>query len=129
MRKMQDAQGLDQLIEAGSAGFFPLFYQDWIHESFADVSEVKRMSFSRAAENVHRVYKLIERHSSIERKKTAIQALKNDERKEFVLSFMKMFQDRANPIRIKSAFTNTNHCANNISHHGITKCISNNCCN
>lgn len=95
MRKLQEAQGLDQLIEAGSSGYFPLFYQDWILESFSDVAEVKRMSFSRAAETVHKVYKQIERHSSIERKKTAIQALQNDERKEFVLSFMKMVEYRA----------------------------------
>ena len=95
MRKMQDAQGLDQLIEAGSSGYYPLFYQDWILESLADRSEVKRMSFSRAAETVHRVYKQIERHHSIERKKTALGALKNDERKDFVLSFMKMVEYRA----------------------------------
>ena len=94
MRKLQEAQGLDQLIEAGSSGYFPLFYQVWIHESFADNSVVMRMSFSRAAETVHRVYKQIERHSSLERKKTAIQALKNDERKDFVLSFMKMVEYR-----------------------------------
>lgn len=95
MRKLQDTQGLDQLIEAGSSGYFPLFYQDWIHESFADVAEVKRMSFSRAAETVHRVYRQIERHHSLDRKKTAIQALQNDERKEFVLSFMKMVEYRS----------------------------------
>jgi hypothetical protein len=95
MRKLQEAQGLDQLIEAGSSGYFPLFYQDWIHESFADQAVVKKMSFSRAAETVHRVYKTIERHSTIERKKTAIQALKQDERKDFVLSFMKMVEYRA----------------------------------
>lgn len=95
MRKMQDAQGLDQLIEAGSSGYYPLFYQDWILESFKDPNEVRKMSFSRAAETVHRVYKQIERHSSIDRKKTAIQALNNDERKEFVLSFMKMVEYRA----------------------------------
>lgn len=95
MRKMQEAQGLDQLIEAGSAGFFPLFYQDWIHESFSDSSEARKISFSRAAETVHRVYKQIERHNSLERKKTAIQALQNDERKDFVLSFMKMVEYRA----------------------------------
>lgn len=94
MRKMQEAQGLDQLIEAGSSGYYPLFYQDWILESYSDVAEVKRMSFSRAAETVHRVYKQIERHSSIERKKVAIQALKNDERKDFVLSFIKMVEHR-----------------------------------
>lgn len=95
MRKLQEAHGLDYLIEAGSTGYFPLFYQDWIHESFADQTVVKRMSFSLAAETVHRVYKQIERHTSIERKKTAIQALKSDERKDFVLSFMKMVEYRA----------------------------------
>lgn len=95
MRKLQEAQGLDQLIEAGSSGYFPLFYQDWIHESYADHIEAKRISFSRAAEVVHRVYKQIEKHHSIDRKKTAIQALKDDERKDFVLSFMKMVEYRA----------------------------------
>lgn len=95
MRKLQEAQGLDQLIEAGSSGYFPLFYQDWIHESFADGEITRKMSFSRAAETVHRVYKSIERHHSIERKKTAIQALKNDERRDFVISFMKMVEYRA----------------------------------
>lgn len=95
MRKMQEAQGLDQLIEAGSTGYLPLFYQEWITESFADQSQVKRMSFSKAAETVHKVYRQIERHQSIEKKKTAIQALKDDERNDFVLSFMKMVEYRA----------------------------------
>jgi hypothetical protein len=95
MRKMQEAQGLDQLIEAGSSGYLPLFYPSWISESFADPSEVKRMSFSRAAETVHRVYGQIERHASIERKKTAIQAMDNNERKDFIISFMKMVEYRA----------------------------------
>jgi hypothetical protein len=94
MRKLQDAHNLDQLIEAGSAGFYPLFYQDWILESYQNPQEVRKISFSIAAENVHRVYKQIERHSSLDRKKTAIQALKNEERKEFVLSFMKMVEYR-----------------------------------
>ena len=94
MRKLQDRDGLDQLIEAGSSGHYPLFYQDWIHESFADEMEAKRMSFSRAAENVHRMDRELERHRSIDRKKTAIQALKNEDRKTFVLSFMKMVEYR-----------------------------------
>lgn len=95
MRKIVDAPGLDQLIEAGSSGFFPLFYQDWIHESFADTGEARKITFSRAAETVHRVYKQIERHHSIERKKTAIQALRNEDRKDFIVSFMKMVEYRA----------------------------------
>lgn len=95
MRKMQEAQGLDQLIEAGSTGYLPLFYQEWIAESFADKNEVRKMSFSRAAETVHKFYRQIERHHSIEKKKTAIQALTNDDRKDFVLSFMKMVEYRA----------------------------------
>lgn len=95
MRKLADVQGLDQLIEAGSSGYFPLFYQDWIIESLKEETVVRKMSFSRAAETVHRVYKQIERHSSIERKKTAIQALKSEERQDFVLSFIKMVEFRA----------------------------------
>lgn len=94
MNKLQDRHELDQLIEAGSSGYFPLFYQSWIHESFADVTEVKRMSFSRAAETVHRVFGELERHNSLDRMKVAIQALKNDERKDFIISFMKMVEYR-----------------------------------
>ncbi|HXH30237.1 MAG TPA: hypothetical protein VNJ01_05440 [Bacteriovoracaceae bacterium] len=95
MRKLQDADGLDQLLESGGSGYFPLFYQDWIVESLANLSEVKKMSFSKAAETVHRVYKQIERYQSLEKKKVAIQALQDDERKDFVLSFMKMVEFRA----------------------------------
>lgn len=94
MRKLQDTQGLDHLIEAGSAGFFPLFYQDWIHESLSNLADVRSISFSRAAETVHRIYKQIERHQSIERKKTAIQAMNQIERKDFILSFLKMVEYR-----------------------------------
>jgi len=94
MRKLQDTQGLDQLIEAGSSGHFPLFYKSWIRESFAD-PEARRMTFSKAAENVHRIFKKIERHASIERKMTALQALNSEERLEFVRSFMKMVEFRS----------------------------------
>lgn len=95
MRKLQDTQGLDELIEAGSSGYYPLFYKAWIHESLADVAEVRRMSFSRAAETVHRYYRQIERHSSLDRKKTAIQALTDQDRRDFVLSFIKMVEYRS----------------------------------
>lgn len=94
MRKMQDVNGLDQLIEAGSTGYFPLFYQDWIHESLHANKEMKKISFSMAAETVHRVYKQIECHRSIERKKTAIGALPDKDRNDFVISFMKMVEYR-----------------------------------
>lgn len=94
MRKLADANGLDQLIEAGSAGYFPLFFQDWILESFHQTQAPAKLTFSRAAENVHRIYKQIERHTSIEKKKTAIQAMNSAERVEFVQSFLKMVEFR-----------------------------------
>lgn len=94
MRKLQDTQGLNELIEAGLSGFYPLFYQDWIHESYADPNEVRKMSFSRAAETVHKFYRRFDGHISLERKKTAIQAMNAEERKDFVLSFMKMVEYR-----------------------------------
>ena len=47
MRRVQP-QEFDHLIEAGSTGYLPLFYQDWIHESYANLEEVKKLSFSYA---------------------------------------------------------------------------------
>jgi len=94
MRKLQDRQELDQLIEAGSFGHFPLFYQSWIHESFANPVEVRKITFSRAAETVHKIFDRIERHRTIEKKKTAIQAMNETERNDFILSFIKMVEYR-----------------------------------
>jgi hypothetical protein len=94
MRKLQDTHGLDDLLESGGAGFYPLFYQDWIVESVSNRNDVAKMTFTRAAENVHRVYKNLERHCSLERKKTAISALNTEERNEFILSFIKMVEYR-----------------------------------
>jgi len=94
MRKLATEQGLDHLIEAGSSGYFPLFHQEWIKESFSD-STTPRISFSKAAENVERYYQQIKRHSSYERKKTALMAFNPDERTEFVRSFMRMVEFRS----------------------------------
>lgn len=84
----------DHLIEAGSFGHLPLFYQDWIHQSYANLEEVKKLSFSYAAEIVEAGFKKMEKHKSIERKKTALQALKDEERELFVRSFMKLVEYR-----------------------------------
>jgi hypothetical protein len=94
MRKLQDRQELDQLIEAGSFGHFPLFYQSWIRESFSDSNELKKITFSRAAETVHKIFDKIERHRGIEKKKVAIQALTDVERNQFIVSFIKMVEYR-----------------------------------
>lgn len=94
MRKLAQTQGLDQLIEAGSSGYFPLFHQDWIKESFIK-GDSPRISFSKAAENVERYYQQIQRHSSLERKQTALMAFNAEEREDFVRSFMKMVEFRS----------------------------------
>lgn len=94
MRKLGAEQGLEQLIEAGSSGYFPLFHQDWIKESFKE-SNSPRISFSKAAENVERYYQQIKRHASYERKQTALMAFDSNERIEFVRSFMRMVEFRS----------------------------------
>lgn len=94
MRKLATEQGLDHLIEAGSSGYFPLFHQDWIKESFLEENS-PRISFSKAAENVERYYQQIKRHSSYERKQTALMAFNSNERAEFVRSFMRMVEFRS----------------------------------
>lgn len=95
MRKLAETnQGLNHLLEAGSSGFFPLFHQDWIKESLQDAHH-PRISFSKAAENVERYYQQIKRHSSIERQQTALMAFNQDERNEFIRSFIKMVEFRS----------------------------------
>lgn len=84
----------DYLIEAASSGHLPLFYQDWIHESYANLEEVKKLSFSLAAEVVQAGFKKMEKHQSLDRKKTALQALKSEDRELFVRSFMKLVEYR-----------------------------------
>jgi hypothetical protein len=92
MKKLQDRQDLDKLIEAGSFGHFPLFFDVWIRESFLSQEKSNKITFSRAAEHVHQIFDQIEKHRSIERKKIAIQAMKKEERDQFILSFMKMVE-------------------------------------
>jgi len=92
MRKLQEAQGLEQLIEAGSTGYLPLFYHEWITESYEDKESLKTLSFSRASETVNKIFQKMERHTSIEKKKTAIQAMQDEERRHFIRSFMKMVE-------------------------------------
>jgi len=93
MRRLPPSE-FDHLIEAGSTGYLPLFYQDWIHESYANLEEVKKLSFTHAAEVVEAGFKKMEKHQSIERKKTALQALNTNEREIFVRSFMKLVEYR-----------------------------------
>lgn len=93
MRRMPPNE-FDHLIEAGSQGHLPLFFQDWIHESYADLEEVKKLSFSLAAEVVEAGFKRMEKYNTIERKKTALQALKSEDRELFIRSFMKLVEYR-----------------------------------
>ena len=92
--RRQQPQEFDHLIEAARDGYLPLFYQDWIHASYADLEEVKKLSFSHAAEVVEAGFKKMEKHRTIERKKTALQALQDPERELFIRSFMKLVEYR-----------------------------------
>ena len=84
---------LEMLLDLASQGHLPLFHQDWIRESFSQQSP--RMSFARASKVVNDGLKRLERHHSFDRKQTALSALTQDERKEFILSFFKMVEYKA----------------------------------
>jgi len=100
MKKDRSLNVLDELIESGRSGFFPLFYPEWIKESFYQDKKMQKLEFSFAAEKVHSVYENIKRHQSLERKRTALLALKEDERREFIRCFLKVVEFRSlNNIR------------------------------
>lgn len=85
----QSKDELTQLIQLAATGHLPLFHREWIHESF---SSGTRLSFARATRIVEEGLKRLERHSSWERKQTALAAFSENERKVFIQSFFKMVE-------------------------------------
>lgn len=87
---MSEQTGLNTLLDFASQGHHPLFHKDWIRESFN--GPARRLSFARAHQVVEEGLKRLERHSSLDRKQTALGAFTVEERREFIRSFFKMLE-------------------------------------
>lgn len=94
MLEVQQATQLDTLLDLAGRGLWPLFDQGWIIESTQD-KDSRRLSLGMANRIVKEGMKRLERHTSLDRKKTALGAFSERERKVFIQSFVKMVEYKA----------------------------------
>ncbi len=80
---------MNDYIKLGQTGHFPLFFKEWITDSLNVNNSIK---YKSALKNVDDIFQRLERHKTIDKKKTALMALSNDERQVFINSFFKLVE-------------------------------------
>ena len=76
-------------IKIARTGHYPLFFDQWLSESLI---QKQNLSFKKAGHNVQHTFKQLERHSTIEKKKTALLGMDRISREEFIRSFFKIVE-------------------------------------
>jgi hypothetical protein len=85
----QVKKDFNNYIQMAQIGHYPLFFHDWLHSSL-DQKQV--MTFRKATHNVRHVFNQLARHSSLEKKKTALLGMDKLSREEFIRSFFKVVE-------------------------------------
>lgn len=90
---------LDDLIEAGVKGHFPLFYPEWLPKC---IRKRQKRSFTSSEKKIVRdVFARIDQHRDIDRKRTILLTLGEEERKLFVRAFLGLVEARLISKKIK----------------------------
>jgi len=84
-------KSFQRLIELGTKGFYPLFYDAWVHDAKAD--ERKTLS-SHEKRKAKLIMQKLQKHKSLERKRTLLLSLDDKERNYFVKAFLKMVEGK-----------------------------------
>ncbi len=87
--RRKNEQSLKTLVQLGTKGFFPLFYDNWIEEHF-DKQSSKLTSVEK--QKAKQIMQKLVKHKSIDRKRTLLMALDENERSTFIKAFMKMVE-------------------------------------
>ena len=84
-------KSIQQLIDLGTKGFFPLFYDTWVHD--AKGNDDKGLT-SHEKRRAKLIMQKLQKHKSIERKKTLLLSLDSKERNYFIKAFLKMVEGK-----------------------------------
>lgn len=76
-------------ITLGATGHYPLFFSEWLAES---LEYKQNISYKKAGHNVKHIFKQLEKHKTIEKKKTALIGMDRLSRQEFIRSFLKIVE-------------------------------------
>ncbi|MBD64454.1 MAG: hypothetical protein CME62_04565 [Halobacteriovoraceae bacterium] len=89
MQKSNVKSDYDHYLRLAHAGHYPLFFNDWLHSSMQQKSN---LSHQRASHNVKHVFNQLARHKTLEKKKTALIGMDRISREEFIRSFFKIIE-------------------------------------
>lgn len=80
---------IESLIELGTQGHFPLFHSSWIQEIYTNNS---RKLTVKERKKTKEIIQKLSKHQSLDRKKTVLFSLNNEERRLFIQAFLKMVE-------------------------------------
>lgn len=89
MKEKNKAEDYKNFISMGTTGHYPLFYPEWLTQS---LSQKQKVNVKKAGHNVKHTFKLLSRHKTIEKKKTALIGMDRVSREEFIRSFFKIVE-------------------------------------
>lgn len=84
-------QEYDNYLALGLTGHFPLFFDDWVKESH---ESNQKLNLRKANHNVAHVFNQLAKHTSLEKKKTALIGMDRLSREEFIRSFFKVVEHK-----------------------------------
>ena len=91
IQKWKNNPEIASLVEIGSKGFFPLFYPQWLYE----VSNPQTNPFSKQEEEkAKKILKQLQKHKSLDRKKTLLSSLEKEDRNLFIKTFLKAVEGK-----------------------------------
>ena|SRR5690554_6753111 len=76
-------------INLAKTGHYPLFFEEWLNDSLKEGTAV---SYRSASENVKDLFKKMAKHRSLERKRTMLTGLPEEQRDQFIRSFFKLVE-------------------------------------
>ena len=83
-------QSLKSLIHLGTFGHYPLFEKNWVEEAFQNNKKLTGNEKSKAKT----LLKKLCDHRTIDRKKTVLFSLKDEDRRVVVKAFMKLVETK-----------------------------------
>lgn len=87
MERLKTKHEVNNYLLMAQNGHMPLFFREWLPQQ-----STKVINYSSASKNVKSVFQKLSRHRSIDKMQTAIISMDQDERSEFMSSFLKMVE-------------------------------------
>ena len=96
-KSLAEENSLKYLIELGTKGHYPLFFNDWVNEYYTNnrtSQPPKYSTLKKAKQQISERYNELSKHRNLDRQRMALQALGDGKREEFISSFMVVVESK-----------------------------------